>query len=293
VTAPSPEHRQAKSSDRATRLILRGEPALTTFLDAVAREPRRAALFCDVDGTISPIAPTPADAVVPNETRELLADLVEALGLVVFVTGRDAREGRRLVGLDGVTYVGNHGLELLQPDGSLLLDERAEPYVSLLKALTSGARAAGLTEAGVLLEDKRTVVAAHYRTAPDQDAAREAIERLFASPARAMGLRIATGHCMVEARPPVEAGKGEAVRRLLEVGDWRTALFAGDDLTDCTGFTAVRAWATGNRSRLACAVAAITDETPDPVRKGSDVWVAATPGVTCVLQRLLAAAAQA
>jgi trehalose 6-phosphate phosphatase len=272
------------------RLVLRGSDCLAAFLGAVRGAPRRTALFCDVDGTVSPIAPTPAEAVVPAATRTLLEHLMQALGLVAFVSGRDAVTARRLVGIDGAVYVGGHGLEVLTADGRLGSDPRAEPYVPMMRDLLARSRA-GLGAAGVMLEDKRTIIGAHYRTAPDPAAALTAIEELLAGPARAAGLRIASGHFMVEVQPPIDVSKGDAVRRLLDEGDYRAALFAGDDLTDRTGFSAVHGWAAEDGGRAACAVAAITEETPDEVRRDGDVWVAATPGVTFVLGLLAKEAA--
>jgi trehalose 6-phosphate phosphatase len=268
---------------------LRGARRLDVFLAAVRHAPDRTALFCDVDGTISPIAPTPAEAFVPKATCQLLDDLIGTLGLVAFVSGRDAATARQLVGLERAVYIGGHGLEIAAPDGRLASDPRAEPYVPLMADLLTAARA-GLEAAGVLLEDKHTILGAHYRTAPDQTAALAAIEELLAGPARAAGLRIATGHFMVEVRPPVDMSKGNAVRRLLGEGEYLATLFAGDDLTDRTGFAAVHEWAADDGARHACAVAAITDETPVEVRADADVWVAATPGVAHLLRELLTAA---
>ena len=68
-----------------------------------------------------------------------------------------------------------------------------------------------------------------------------------------------------------------------------TTLVFGDDLTDTTGFAAVHEWAARAPERVACAVAALSDETPAAVRETSDVWVAATPGVLEALTHLLAA----
>ena len=55
------------------------------------------------------------------------------------------------------------------------------------------------------------------------------------------------------------------------------------------GFAAVHEWAAGATGRVACALAALTEETPTAVRETSDVWVAATPGVLEALTQLLAA----
>jgi trehalose 6-phosphate phosphatase len=291
-------------------LILYGEQALKTCVNAVASDPATTALFCDIDGTISPIVADPYAAVVPDEFRAALAKLAPRLGLLAFVTGRDVCRGRDMVGIQKATYVGTHGLETLLPDGAARTDPAAEPYVDDVQVIVRRAEALDAERLGLVLENKRTVLAVHYRRAQNARATRAAIEAEIIAPARALGLLISTGHFLVEVRPPVVATKGTASSALLAGGAYRTALFFGDDLTDCTGFAAVHDWATARDAsspragdtparradaaraapaRLACAIAAITDETPPAVVDASDVRVAATPGVYEVLTQLAAA----
>jgi trehalose 6-phosphate phosphatase len=78
-------------------------------------DPARAAIFTDVDGTLAPIAARPEEAAVPAEASALLAELAERYRLVGCISGRRATEAKRLVGVEGIAYAGNHGLELLLP----------------------------------------------------------------------------------------------------------------------------------------------------------------------------------
>lgn len=274
-----------------TRSILAGEEALEACLERVRLAPRATALFCDIDGTISPIARRPADAFVPVRFRDVLKGLVERLGCVAVVTGRALDDGRRMVDVDGATYVGTHGLEVMDPFGVTCPDPHAERFVEAVQemAALAGRELQGAVD-GVVLENKRTVLAIHYRLAADPDSARHEIVARVVDPARARGLAVSTGHFVYEVRPPVPITKGTATRRLLGEDDFVTALFCGDDLTDVTGFEAVHQWAGGDARRLGCAVAAMTSETPRPVIDESDVRVQATPGMYEVLRRLLAAA---
>ena len=273
------------------RLILRGEESLERCLRAAAADPHAAALFCDIDGTISPIARTPSEAVVPAETRSVLARLVERLGLVAIVTGRDLDGGRRMVDLPGAAFVGTHGLELMDAAGERYADPAADPWVPAVREMIALARQLPLETLGILIEDKGSVFDLHYRTAPDREAARAAILQGVLKPARARGLGIMMGHLVFEVRPPVAATKGTAALRLLAGADYAAALFLGDDLTDCNGFDAIHAWAheAAVPSRAGLAVAALTEETWEEVKAASDVWVAATPGIFEVLTRLLRA----
>src|SRR5918997_3098909 len=74
-------------------------------------EPARAAVLLDVDGTLAPIVERPEDAAIPEETRREVERLASRYALVALVSGRPAADARRIVGLEGVEYVGVHGLE--------------------------------------------------------------------------------------------------------------------------------------------------------------------------------------
>lgn len=267
--------------------IISGVQALEALERAAAEAPHAAALLCDIDGTVSPIAPTPAEARVPDSFRELLTALAGRLGMLAFVTGRALDDGRRLVGVEGATYVGTHGLETMTADGSLTVDPQAEHYAAAVHDVAeAAARDLDCEALGIVLEDKRTVLAVHYRLAEDPAAARDQIMTRVADPARERGLAIATGHFMVEVRPPLPFSKGRTVLRLLDGGDYFCALSCGDDLTDVSMFRDTRAWGEQDARRNAVAVAAVTDETPRPVTDAADVLVRGTPGVYEVLARL-------
>src|SRR5262245_21136892 len=81
---------------------------LQPLLDA----PDRSAIVLDVDGTLAPIAPTPELAFVPDEVKDELRRLVGRYLLVACVSGRAGSDAARLVGVEGIRYIGNHGLEL-------------------------------------------------------------------------------------------------------------------------------------------------------------------------------------
>src|SRR5690242_13512164 len=82
--------------------------------DALAQRPR--GLLSDVDGTLSAIAPTPGDATLLPGVRELLEQAQTRFDVVAAVSGRAAENARQLVGVSGLLYLGNHGLERLDPN---------------------------------------------------------------------------------------------------------------------------------------------------------------------------------
>jgi trehalose 6-phosphate phosphatase len=185
------------------------------------REPERAAVLLDVDGTLAPIVPRPEEALVPDETRAEVERLAERYGLVACVSGRTTTDARRLVGVDRIEYVGVHGLEG---------DPEAERFAPQLEAF-----AERMVWPWTLESKAGVALAFHYRDASDQeDAERRARE--VAQAAEHAGLRPQFGRRIVEVGPPVDANKGTGVRRLLDGRPLTRALYAGDDTTDLDAF---------------------------------------------------------
>ena len=202
--------------------MLKPVPAGTALLERLAAEPQLAGLFLDFDGVLAPIVERPDDAQAPAETRRELERLAARYALVAVVSGRAGDDVRRRVGVDGVSAVGSHGLEL---------DPASEAWRDRIDAFAGDA---GWPDT----ERKGLAVSFHYRTAEDERAALEALEDLAAR-ARAYGLVARFGRKVLEVLPPVGSNKGTAVRSLLAGADLERALVAGDDTTDLDAFRAV------------------------------------------------------
>jgi trehalose 6-phosphate phosphatase len=184
-------------------------------------DPARAAVLLDVDGTLAPIVERPEDASVPDETQAEVERLAGKYGLVGCISGRPAADARALVGVDRIEYVGVHGLES---------DPEAKRFVPQLEAFAERIAWPWTVEskAGVTLSF-------HYREAEDdEDASARAHD--VARAAEEAGLRPHRGRRVLEVRPPVDADKGTAVRRLLDGRPLTRALYAGDDTTDLDAF---------------------------------------------------------
>jgi trehalose 6-phosphate phosphatase len=175
----------------------------------------------DVDGTLAPIVERPEDAAVPDETRAEVDRLAGKYALVACISGREAADARRLVGLDSIDYIGVHGLEA---------DPGARRFAPQLEAFAERIPWAWTVEnkGGVTLSF-------HYREADDEQEARR-LAAGVAEAAEAAGLTTHHGRRVLEVRPPVTADKGTAVRRLLDGRPVTRALYAGDDTTDLDAF---------------------------------------------------------
>src|SRR6185369_5018040 len=128
----------------------------------------RLALFLDYDGTLSPIAPTPELATLPDEIRETLGR-VAARFPVAILSGRDREDVAARVGLPGLVYAGCHGFEIAGPEasGDLRHEVGAEIPAEIAAA---AARLAGELGGipGLLVEPKRFALSVHYRLAPEE-----------------------------------------------------------------------------------------------------------------------------
>ena len=163
------------------------------------------ALYCDIDGTLSRIAPTPDSARIEPGAPEALRR-ISGFGIrVVAISGRSSEDARNLVGLHEIDYAGNHGFELLTRDGRLVSEEVRQASLLVQQALGEIEALGVQLPPGVLIENKVYTGSIHYRTdgrsrsgPPDSTAApdRDCGTPWIASDQRSYGLRTAApaGH---------------------------------------------------------------------------------------------------
>ena len=219
---------------------------------------KRAGLATDVDGTISPIAARPEEAIVLPKARQALAGLKDLLEVVAVVTGRSAEDARKMVGIDDLTYIGNHGLEMWREGRAETLPE-AQPWVPRMAAVLDEVAkrlAAGPAEfvtdkgeaevnesgplTGVITENKGPTASFHYRLAPDTDEARRRLLEILASYTVTSGLRIEEGRMVINLLPPLTVTKGSAVSWLVKEHQLQSVVYLGDDVTDAHAFRALK-----------------------------------------------------
>ena len=264
---------------------------LDETLRPLADAPHRAGIFCDVDGTLAPIVERAGDAQVPKRLSAVLADLGRRYRLVACVSGRSAAEARRLVGVGTIAYAGTHGAELLpaRASGPEVIPE-LEEWTGTVRAFAAARDLRDLRTLRVRIEDKGSIVAFHWRGAPDPDAARERVEAIAAE-AEAEGLATHRGRMVLEVRPPVELSKGRAVRELARrAGGVSAALFGGDDVTDLDGFAALEDMRSEGALEAIVRVGVRSEEGPDEIVERADLVVDGVDGFAAVLDVLAAGA---
>ncbi len=250
--------------------------------------PARAAILLDIDGTLAPIVQHAADAQVPEGTRQLLIAIARRYGVVACVSGRRASEARAMVAIGTISYIGSHGAELLRAGWTeSVLDPSVEDWVRRIQEFGREADTGDVRRLRVRLEDKGAIVAFHWRGAPDEEAARCAIDAIAAR-AEAAGLRTHWGRKVLEVRPPVRIDKGAGVTSFLDGVDIDVALYVGDDATDLDAFRSIARMAEEGRIQRAIRVGVSSEEGPSEIRDEADIVVEGTVGVQELLTMLSA-----
>lgn len=193
----------------------------------------------DFDGTLSALAETPGQARLEPALRAALKALAAAPGVAVFIlSGRALESVRKLVGLRGLYYGGNHGIEIKGP-GFSWRDSGAAKTRGLVAALVADMRERFPPDTGVLVENKVFSASVHYRTL------KPACRRVFFSRMKALTaaqsgtLYWRRGHKVFELLPRGASHKGSALQRLSSRLRRPFGVAVGDDLTDEDMFRAL------------------------------------------------------
>jgi trehalose 6-phosphate phosphatase len=269
----------------------------------------RAALITDVDGTISPIVDRPEDAYVLPAAREALLGLRDLLVLVAVVSGRSVSDARQMVNVEGLTYVGNHGLEIWSSQGAQLVPE-ARPWVPRIAAVlgevarrleadTDTASAESASDeretsvdpargklTGIRIENKGASASLHYRLAPDATRARRELLTILARYAVTSGLRVEEGRMVINLLPPLTVTKGSAVTWLVREHALQSVVYLGDDTTDAHAFKALGVLRQSDRIQT-LGVGVLGPDSPPSVRQLADVTLSSVNAVADVLSGVL------
>ncbi len=199
-------------------------------------------LFLDLDGTLVPIAEHPDQVQLGDDARRVLEQALRAPDLdTVIVSGRPLADLKQLVGIEGLTYVGDHGFQLEGPG-------LAWAHPGIAQHARAIDRAAGELESlaipGAWVERKAATLAYHVRGVAEErrGAAMLAAEKIL----RRGRLAVLVGRYGVEGMPPLAWDKGQAILFVLRQrfgADWSarvSPVMVGDDETDELAFRALR-----------------------------------------------------
>lgn len=206
---------------------------------------KRIILFLDYDGTLAPIVDSADKAVIPKETKRLLRSL-SARAKLAIISGRAMADLKKMVGVKGIIYSGNHGLEIESPQLKFSAPLSLSYKKLLLEIKTRLEKSlAGIK--GVILEDKGLSLSLHYRLVPKNlvPLVQAVFHKLTITPAQESRIKIKPGKRVLEIRPPVEWDKGKVILWLLAREKFAAGqqpllpIYAGDDTSDEDAFRAL------------------------------------------------------
>jgi trehalose 6-phosphate phosphatase len=245
-------------------------------------------LVFDIDGTLSPIAPTPDEAQLYPGVASLLEQARERAHVAI-MTGRALDDGAAMVNVDDITYIGSHGLEWsdgLPASHPVRVAPEAFAYLEPGKALLDLAERNLATLPGIIVERKCIGGTIHYRLCPDPEQARRAILSLLEEPARRANMRLDEEKRAIGVRTPLDINKGQALLWFMLRFGLRGMLFAGDDHTDLDAILEIERLRQHGMAALAIAVQ--HNDTPRELIAHADITVHGVAGMVELLRKIVA-----
>lgn len=205
-------------------------------------ESKRIAVFLDYDGTLTPIVEKPELATLSAEMRDTLRRVSDTFTTAI-ISGRQLADVKKLVDIDSLYYVGNHGLEIEGPSSEKIEGGAEATYEQFIdETYQELTKKIGDID-GLLLEHKGFTLSVHYRlvnetTVPRIEFAIDEILQKFPKLQKRYGKKV------FEIRPQVNWDKGKVVLHLLKLLNLDKEnvmpIYIGDDITDNDAFRAIK-----------------------------------------------------
>jgi trehalose-phosphatase len=205
-------------------------------------------LLLDYDGTLTPIVRHPDEAILSKKVKSLLRALSKTpkchLGII---SGRALKDIKRKIGLKGIIYVGNHGLEVTGP-GIKLTSHLQKRFRIVLEKIEEGLKKNLAGIRGIFLEDKDATLSIHYRLADTKGSrtAKGILQKAIQPYLIQKKLILSAGKKVMEVRPNVPWDKGRIAKWLIEKHPFKARglqsvpIYIGDDVTDEDAFHILR-----------------------------------------------------
>jgi len=217
------------------------ERAFIQKLEEKVKKAQMIFLFLDYDGTLTPIQKKPDLALLSSSERKTIKSLSSFPQMVLtIISGRALNEIQKLIGLDNLYYVGNHGLEI---KGRSFQDEipKAKQIRGNVVSFCQKIKERTKRIPGILVENKGLTASIHYRLVKKEhlpELKRKVSLTLF--PFK-KNYELSEGKKVLEIKPKTERDKGWAADKIIQLYSSEGKLsplyfYFGDDLTDEDGF---------------------------------------------------------
>lgn len=212
-------------------------------LSSVIDSGRKIALFLDYDGTLVPIRKNPDACILPYRKKRLLQRLSASdKCYIVIISGRSLSNIKKMAGVCGICYGGNHGFDMAGP-GIRYTHEAALKARPVLLEVKRHLKKKIRSIKDVFIEDKKFSISLHYRSVAEKaiPAVFRCFDEITAPFVNKKKLTLIKGKMVLELVPCASWNKGYAVLWVLEnLGNDFFPIYIGDDTTDETAFKALR-----------------------------------------------------
>lgn len=206
---------------------------LQSLRDKLSSNYNKPCLFLDIDGTLADFQLDPNDCFIPAKTLNTLEKIISNKIPVVAVTGRDIDSARKLFESLDLPIAALHGLDIyLGKEKELHASKNFLEISYIYNMLTK----ACIPYPDLLIENKKSSIALHYRKAPALESIAKKI--ILESQQVFPNLKLIQGKFVYELIP-AQANKGLAIEEVLahfNQHDLYIPVFIGDDVTDEDGF---------------------------------------------------------
>ncbi len=209
-------------------------------LDAVNKkiQGNEVAVFLDYDGTLTPIVSRPEDARLSEDMRQTVRELARHY-TVAIISGRDRKDLRDRVKVEGIYYAGSHGFDIIGPQNLKKVLPEAQALLPVLEEVEQSLQEIVRRFKGSQIERKKFSIAMHYRNVAPQEQ-EDVIQHVQEKSEDYQNIKLRHGKKVLELLPAIDWDKGKALLWLLEKmplhGNDIVSIYIGDDLTDEDAF---------------------------------------------------------
>jgi len=201
-------------------------------------------LFTDFDGTLVAIKDRPSECFLDPAVGQTLSALAGQDRIAVgIVSGRELEDLRTRVGIDGIAYAGNHGLEIDGP-GFAFREPNAVNLINALHGLANDLSQVINAFSGAWVQNKGMSLSIHYRLMNPVMVPHllDLVRHVVATSRIAEKVVLRIGKMVLEIRPDVDWHKGKAVgwlaQKMSPICSAPLMIYLGDDDTDEDVFAA-------------------------------------------------------
>ncbi len=233
----------------------------------------KTAIITDIDGTISKIVLDPYEATISQIMKATLEKLVKKFQLVGIVTGRNVKNAKEMLEVEGLLYIGSHGLEYLKDD-EIYIEPEVEEYLPLIQKVAQNIQ----TEEelcnikNILFQEKGLCFTVHYRKCEDPEGTRRKILDAINELEGLEKFKITEGRKVVEIRPKIGHDKGTILEKLLFENALEKVIYLGDDVTDVDAFNKLKELQREGKVKGA-GIVVVSEEVPEFVKENASFYV--------------------